>query len=154
MSKRELPPKDLQLGLAVAEQLHTRRQFHSTPFFNSATGQVEQWQRQFFTIEENGGFDPGEIHVINHTLSLNTGVKGKFPGGSWDYELTYGHSQSLLESKEPALIAAKAQALYLGPALGTDPSSGLTIYDAPPSRLYTPLTVAQFPLDHPGLDRP
>ena len=23
-----------------------------TPFFNTATGQVEEWQRQFFTIEE------------------------------------------------------------------------------------------------------
>jgi len=115
-----------------------------TPFFNSATGQVEQWQRQYFTIEENGGFDAGEIHLINHTLSLNTGVKGKFPGSEWDYEVTFGHSHNYLESREPALVAAKAQALYLGPSLGVDPGSLLNIYNAPPSRLYTPLTVSQF----------
>ena len=48
------------------------------PFFNQATGQVEQWQRRYFTIEENGGFDPGEIHNIDNALSFNTGVKGTF----------------------------------------------------------------------------
>jgi outer membrane receptor protein involved in Fe transport len=115
-----------------------------TPFFNRATGQVEQWERQFFTVEENGGFDAGEIHEINHTLSLNTGVEGKLPVGDWAYELTFGHSQNYLESREPALISAKAQALYLGSPLGIDPNSGLETYYAPPSRLYTPLTVAQF----------
>jgi len=115
-----------------------------TPFFNSATGQVEQWERQFFTLEENGGLEAGEIHEINHTLSLNTGIKGKLFGSNWDYEVTFGTSHNYLESREPALISAKAQALYLGPSLGIDPTSDLNIYYAPPSRLYTPLTVAQF----------
>jgi iron complex outermembrane recepter protein len=42
------------------------------------------------------------------------------------------------------LVSAKAQAFYLGPSLGIDPVSGYNEYDAPISRLYTPLTVAQF----------
>ncbi|MBS0417839.1 MAG: TonB-dependent receptor [Proteobacteria bacterium] len=115
-----------------------------TPFFNAATGQVEQWQRQYFTLEENGGLDPGEIHAVNHSLSLNTGIKGALPGGAWGYELTFGHAHNYLENREPALLAAKAQALYLGPSLGVDPQTGLNIYNAPPDRLYTPLTVDQF----------
>jgi outer membrane receptor protein involved in Fe transport len=114
------------------------------PFYNLATGQVEQWQRKYFTIEENGGFEPGEIHNIDNTLTLNTGVKGAFGDGGWRYEALFGHSQNRLESKEPALVSAKAQALYLGPSLGIDPDSGYDIYNAPISRLYTPLTVAQF----------
>lgn len=114
------------------------------PFYNAATGQVEQWQRRYFTIEENGGFDPGTIHNINHTVSLNTGLKGKFGSSDWAYEALLGHSQSTLESKWPALVASAAQALYLGPSLGTDPDSGYQIYNAPVSRLYTPLTVQQF----------
>lgn len=114
------------------------------PFFNQATDQVEQWQRKYFTIEENGGFEAGEIHNINQTLSINTGVKGALANSNWFYEALFGYSQSRLESKEPALVSAKAQALYLGPSLGIDPTTGLNIYDAPPSRLYTPLTVAQF----------
>ena len=113
------------------------------PFYNSATGQIEEWQRRYFTIEENGGFNPGMIRNINNTLSLNTGIKGTF-GESWNYEALFSHSQNQLESKWPALVSAKAQALYLGPSLGVDPDSGLQIYDAPISRLYTPLTVAQF----------
>jgi iron complex outermembrane receptor protein len=116
-----------------------------TPFYNTATGQVEEWGRQYFTIEENGGFKPGEIRNINNTLSLNAGIKGTFGADSdWNYEANFEHSQNKLEEKWPALVAAKAQALYLGPSLGVDPDSGYQMYYAPPSRLYTPLTVAQF----------
>jgi iron complex outermembrane recepter protein len=114
------------------------------PFFNQATGQVEQWQRRYFTIEENGGFEPGEIHNINNTVSVNTGLKGTFGQSTWNYEALIGYSQSRLEQKWPALVSAKAQALYLGPSLGIDPDTGYDIYNAPISRLYTPLTVAQF----------
>lgn len=114
------------------------------PFYNQATGQVEQWQRKYFTIEENGGFGPGLIRNINNTLSLNTGIKGSIPDTNWTYEALFGHSQNGLESKEPALVSSKAQALYLGPSLGIDPNSGYNIYNAPISRLYTPLTVAEF----------
>jgi iron complex outermembrane receptor protein len=114
------------------------------PFYNQATGQVEQWQRKYFTIEENGGFRAGMIRNINNTLSLNTGIKGSIPDTNWTYEALFGHSQSGLESKEPALISDKAQALFLGPSLGVDADSGYNIYNAPVSRLYTPLTVSEF----------
>ena len=75
---------------------------------------------------------------------MNTGLKGTFGDEHWNYEALFGHSQNRLESKWPALVSAKAQALYLGPSLGIDPDSGYKIYNAPISRLYTPLTVAQF----------
>ncbi len=116
-----------------------------TPFYNVATGQVEQWQRRYFTIEENGGFRPGMIRNINNTFSLNTGVKGSFGGNDdWNYEANFEHAQNTVSEKWPALVAAKAQALYLGPSLGVDPDSGYQMYDAPVSRFYTPLSVAQF----------
>ena len=121
-----------------------------TPFYNTATGQVEQWGRRYFTIEENGGFKPGMIRNINNTLSLNTGIKGTLGRDSdWNYEANFEHSQNQLEGKWPALIAAKAQALYLGPSLGPyidedGNDTGYQMYNAPTSRLYTPLTVAQF----------
>ena len=144
---------DFQAGTSHQDSYNTPLQWENSyqlngdstpvPFYNQATGQVEQWQRKYFTIEENGGFDAGEIRNISNTYTLNTGLKGSF-GDSWNYEALFGHSQNELESKEPALISAKAQALYLGPSLGIDPDSGYNIYDAPISRLYTPLTVAQF----------
>lgn len=115
-----------------------------TAFYNTATGQVEQWQRKYFTVEENGGLDAGKIRNFNRALSVNTGLKGSFGASNWNYEALLSYSENTLENREPALVLAKAQALYLGPDLGTDPGSGLESYYAPPSRLYTPLTVSQF----------
>ena len=127
----------------MGEQFRSGWHLGAGAFFNQATGQVEQWQRRYFTIEENGGFDAGEIHNNNVTFSINTGVKGAFDA-DWSYEALLGYSQNKLKEKWPVLISAKAQALYLGPSLGTDPGSGYQIYNAPISRLYTPLTVDQF----------
>ena len=114
-----------------------------TPFYNTATDQVEQWQRQYFTYEENGGLDRAMIRNINNTYSLNAGIKGTV-GEAWNYEVMFSHAQNDLEAKWPALVAAKAQMLYLGPSLGVDPDSGYQMYYAPHERLYTPLTPAQF----------
>ena len=119
-----------------------------TPFYNQATGQVEQWGRRYFTIEENGGFKPGMIRNIGNSISLNTGIKGTLGADSdWNYEANFEHAQNKVLEKWPALIAAKATALYLGPSTGTyTDADGNTfpMYNAPTSRLYTPLTVAQF----------
>ncbi|MBS0613719.1 MAG: TonB-dependent receptor [Proteobacteria bacterium] len=114
------------------------------PFYNQATGQVEQWQREYFTLEEEGGFDAATLRNNSKTLSLNTGIKGTIGDTNWNYEALFGHSQNQLESITPGILSAKAQALYLGPSLGTDPDSGYEIYNAPVSRLYTPLTPAEF----------
>ncbi|MEO6926854.1 MAG: TonB-dependent receptor, partial [Rhodanobacter sp.] len=118
---------DILAGTSHQESYNTPLQWQNSyqlngdstpiPFYNQATGQVEQWQRRYFTIEENGGFGPGKIRNINNTLSLNTGVKGSFGSDSkWNYEATFGHSQNQLEMKWPALVSSRAQALYLGPS--------------------------------------
>jgi len=145
---------DLQAGTSHQDSYNTPLEWQNSyqlngdstpiPFYNSATNEIEQWQRRYFTIEENGGFGPGTIRNIDNTLSFNTGLKGTFADGTWNYEALYGHSQNELKSKWPALISARAQALYLGPSLGIDPDSGLEIHYAPYDRMYTPLTVAEF----------
>jgi outer membrane receptor protein involved in Fe transport len=144
---------DLQAGYTHQDSYNSPLQWQNSvaqnggsvpvPFYNSATGQIEQWQRMYFTPNEEGGLQAGEIHNFDTTISLNAGIKGSF-GSNWTYEGFYGHSQNRLVDETPALIDSKAAALYLGPSLGIDPASGYNIYDAPPSRLYTPLTVAQF----------
>ncbi len=115
-----------------------------TPFLNLATGRVEQWQRKYFTYEENGGFDTAMIRNYGRSLTLNGGVQGSIGGSRWRYELTANYSESRLESREPAILQSAIQNYYLGPQLGVDGDTGLPIYDAPNSRLYTPLTTAQF----------
>lgn len=144
---------DLQYSTSHQETYNTQLKWQNsypingdaspTPFYNTATDQVEQWQRQYFTYEENGGLKRAMIRNINNTYSLNTGIKGTF-GDSWNYEALFSHAQNKLKAKWPALLAAKAQMFYLGPALGVDPDSGYLMYNAPHSRFYTPLTPDQF----------
>ncbi|WP_430390960.1 TonB-dependent receptor domain-containing protein [Dyella sp. 20L07] len=111
-------------------------------FYNRATDQVEYWQRQF-TPEEMGGLNNGMISNVQRTFSLTTGIKGKL-AQDWDYEASIAHSQYHATISWPQTIAGKANDLFLGPQLGVDEDSGLPIFDADPSRLYTPLTRSEY----------
>lgn len=111
-------------------------------FFNRATDQIEYWQRQF-SPEEMGGLHRGMIETTQKTFSLTTGFKGNI-GEHWDYEAALSHSQYKAQIGWPQTVAASANALFLGPQLGVDEDSGLPIFDADPSRLYTPLTRAEY----------
>lgn len=111
-------------------------------FYNNATNQIEYWQRQF-TPEEMGGLRKGFIETTQKTLGFTTGLKGSF-GKSWDWEASLSHSQYKASISWPQIVASKANDLFLGPQLGVDDDSGYPIFDADPSRLYTPLTRAEY----------
>jgi len=110
-------------------------------FFNQATGQVEYWQRQF-SPEEMGGLDAGKIKNDQRTFSIATGITGTI-AEAWDYEATLSHAQYQATIGWPRIIAANANALFLGPQLGVD-EDGYPIFNADPDRLYTPLTRAEY----------
>ncbi len=110
-------------------------------FYNQSTEQVEYWQRQF-TLEEMGGLENGTVNTVQKTFSLTTGFKGVF-GADWDYEVAFSHSQYKASISWPQIVAAKANALFLGPQLGVD-EDGFPIFDADYSRMYTPLTRAEY----------
>jgi len=110
-------------------------------FYNQATDDVEFWQRQF-SPEEMGGLGNGMIRSVQKTFSVTTGFKGKL-GEAWDYEASLSHSQYQASISWPQIIAAKANALFLGPQLGED-DDGFPIYNADPTRLYRPLTRAEY----------
>ncbi|MCR6685929.1 TonB-dependent receptor [Pseudoxanthomonas sp.] len=110
-------------------------------FFNQATDQVEYWQRQF-SPEEIGGLNRNMIETTQKTLGLTTGFKGSF-AADWDYEASLSWSQYKAEISWPQILAARANALFLGEQLGED-DDGFPIFDADPARLYTPLTRAEY----------
>lgn len=110
-------------------------------FYNQATDQVEYWQR-VFTLEEMGGLGNGMVRTVQNTFGATTGLRGTF-ARDWDWELSFSHSQYKARIRWPQIVAAKANALFLGPLLGYD-GDGLPIYDADPARLYTPLTRAEY----------
>ena len=94
---------------------------------------------------------PARSTTSINTLSLNTGIKGTIADSSWNYEALFGHSQNKLESKEPALVSAKAQALYLGPLAGHRSGQPATeIYNAPHQPAVYAADRGAVPLHHPG----
>jgi len=111
-------------------------------FFNEQTGDLDNWYRQF-TPEEMGGLERGNVHSDQTTITITPGIKGKF-GENWKYEAYLNHSSYELEVSWPQIVASAANELFLGPQLGVDEDSGLAIFDADPTRLYTPLTRAEY----------
>lgn len=111
-------------------------------FFNQATGALDSWYRQF-TPEESGGLSRGLIRNHSTAFTVTPGIRGEWQGG-WAYEAVLNHSEYRSQVRWPMIVAAAANRLYLGPQLGVDPDSGYPIFNAPVSRLYTPLTTAQY----------
>lgn len=140
---------DLQLGYHEVEMFRDVANWsYQAPdgneqgyFFNQATDQTEYWQRQF-TPEEMGGLSNGTIRNRQRTFSLTTGLKGSW-GEHWDWEAALSHSQYQSTISWPQIVAAKGNDLFLGPQLGTT-DEGLPIFNADPSRLYRPLTRAEY----------
>jgi outer membrane receptor protein involved in Fe transport len=109
-------------------------------FYNAFDDTIDDWSRQF-TPEETGGLEMQRSRQV--TYSVTPGVRGTL-GGKWDYELSLNYSAYKSTVRWPQIIASKATALYLGPQLGVDPGSGYPIFNANPTRLYRPLTTAEY----------
>lgn len=82
------------------------------------------------------------VRSTQKTFSVTTGFKGNL-AGNWDYEAALSHSQYQSRISWAQIIASKANDLFPGPQLGVD-DDGFPIYNAAPSRLYRPLTRAEY----------
>lgn len=111
-------------------------------FYNAATDQIEYWQRQF-SPEEMGGLDNGKVKTTQKTFGVVGGFKGTI-GEAWDYEASLSHSQYRAVIRWPQIVASLANRLYLGAAQGVDEDSGFDIFNADPTRLYRPLSPAEY----------
>ncbi|WP_297803895.1 TonB-dependent receptor [uncultured Brevundimonas sp.] len=113
-------------------------------FFNANTGSLEGWQRQF-SPEEMGGLARGFTRNRSDSFTITPGIKGTFGEGDvWGYEIALNHSEYRSKVSFPQVIAAKANAFFLGPQLGVDADSGYAIFAPDVSRLYTPLTPQEY----------
>lgn len=115
-------------------------------FFNSHDGIGDNWYR-IFTPEEMGGLSAAMRHVDSTNFTLTPGVRGVFgANGDWHYEASLNYSAYDSRVVFPLINFRKANDLFLGPQLGVDSSLGedLPVFDADPTRFYTPLTTAQY----------
>jgi outer membrane receptor protein involved in Fe transport len=114
-------------------------------FFNPQFGDeggIDSWYRQF-SPEEMGGLERSMIHNDQRTITVTPGIRGSF-GDNWGYEAYVNHTQYEMTVSWPRIVAAAANNLFLGEQQGVDEDSGLPIFDASVSRLYTPLSRTEF----------
>jgi len=114
------------------------------PFWNSTTQRLENWSRTF-TPEEAGGLDNFERTYLERSWSASVGARGQFGDSGWHYDANYSISEySSTQSRNRFL--AGLDNYFLGPQTGTQDYLGETfpVYAADPSKLYTPLTPAQY----------
>ncbi|UXI68081.1 TonB-dependent receptor plug domain-containing protein [Tahibacter amnicola] len=110
-------------------------------FFNAQTGALESWQR-IFTPEEVGGLDAILDYNRDRTASMNVGIEGSL--GDWHYDAGYAHSAFHIVQAHRAIVAADADRFFLGQSQGVDDDTGYTIFSPDPTRLYRPLTQAEY----------
>ncbi|MGN4197164.1 TonB-dependent receptor domain-containing protein [Burkholderia gladioli] len=110
-------------------------------FFNDLTQANETWTRRF-SPQEIGGASVWNKRWDDFAANVITGLRGKLPDSSWNYELTYSASGYQSRATVPRLRAG-IDSYFLGPQLGTA-ADGAPIYAPDPTRFSTPLTPAQF----------
>jgi len=109
-----------------------------------AGAQLDNWYRQF-TPEEMGGLNAGMTRNKSTTFSITPGIRGKFGADNrWGYEVSLNHAEYRSTIAFPQVVIDKANAFFLGPQMGTDPDGVYARFDANPTRLYTPLTPAEY----------
>jgi iron complex outermembrane receptor protein len=111
-------------------------------FFNESEGVLDFWQR-IISPEEMGGLERGMTRTKQETLTVTPGIRGAF-SENWAYEAYFNHTQYELKVSWPQIVASAANELFLGEQTGIDDDSGYASFDAPVSRLYTPLTQAEY----------
>lgn len=151
---------DLQLGRQTVKLLtgtngndvtsdHMAWEFHDPDstsnankiFYNATTGHYEIWSRQF-APEEVGGLENRMNSTEQKTLAVTTGFDGSF-GQDWNWEAAYNHSEYKAVVEMPRIKADVANRFFLGEQQGYD-ADGYAIFSPDPTRLFTPLTPAEF----------
>ena len=111
----------------------------SRTFYNLATSQLENWSRTL-APEETGGAFGAANHYAELAWNGAVGARGKI-GNSWHWDVSYDRSDYRSDQRRLRLLSGITR-FFLGPRLGVE--DGFPVYDAPASRLYTPLTVSDF----------
>lgn len=111
----------------------------SSTFYNLATNRLEGWTHTL-TPEETGGAMGIASRYDEAAWNVVAGARGRI-GGNWHWDLSYNRSQYRSDQSRVRLLSG-IDNHYLGQQQGT--VNGYAAYNAPDSRLYTPLSVTDF----------
>ncbi|WP_031370847.1 TonB-dependent receptor plug domain-containing protein [Lysobacter antibioticus] len=133
---------DLQLGISSIEN-NTRAPSWTSDnnyFYNQASGLNEIWYRRI-APEEIGSAHANNNRFLERSWAFTTGLRGSFGESGWDFEVAYNRGRYENRTKRRQFLKGINE-FYLGPRLGT--RNGIGVYNPSPSRLYQPLTPADY----------
>lgn len=113
------------------------------PFWNEATGRLEQWTR-VMTPEEVGGVSHIYTNFLEHSWTGVLGARGTFGSSDWHYEAAFNRSVNTTDQSFLRYLAS-VDNFFLGPQIGTHEFDGVAypVYNADPAtHLFVPLTSA------------
>lgn len=111
----------------------------SSTFYNRATSRLEAWSHAL-TPEETGGAMGIGSRYDEAAWTVVAGIHGRI-GSTWHWDLSYNRSEYRSDQSRVRLLSG-IDSYYLGQQQGT--VGGNAAYNAPASRLYTPLSFADF----------
>lgn len=109
-------------------------------FLNANTGRFEEWQR-FFSPEEIGSSTNNDNQTTDN-YTVTAGAQGTFGQSNWDWNAYYFRSEQKVKDSMLWPLKDKVEAFFLGQSQGD--YYGYPIYSPDPSRMYTPLTEADY----------
>lgn len=94
---------------------------------------------RYLSPSEIGGLDNAltKSHEVN--FDFNAGLRGTI-ADRFDWEVSIGHAEYKLEERFPTIWEDRAAEYFLGPSLGTDPTTGLSIRTPDYDRLWYPIS--------------
>ncbi|MBU6247599.1 MAG: TonB-dependent receptor [Xanthomonadaceae bacterium] len=109
-------------------------------FFNANTNRFELWQR-IFAPEEIGATTNNDSQTSD-SVTVTLGARGTFGQSNWDWDTYYFRSQQQVKDQMLWPLKSKVEQFFLGQQQGT--YYGYPVYAPNPSRMYTPLTPADY----------
>ena len=115
----------------------------SANYLDRDSGQVRSLLR-YFVPSEIGGVDRSLTLSNEVNWDFNTGLRGTVFNDRFNWDVAIGRSEYSLEERFPTIHEARAADFFLGPSLGTDAASGLSIHAPDYDRLWNPVSRADY----------
>ncbi len=111
----------------------------SNTFYDPNLGRSLSMVR-YFSPSQIGGVDYSLTKSEEVNFDFQTGLRGTVFNDRFDWDVAVGHAEYSLRERFPTVHEARTADFFLGPSLGIDPGTGLSIHTPDYDRLWYPIT--------------
>lgn len=111
----------------------------SATFYDPNLGRSLSMVR-YLSPSQIGGVDNALTKSEEVNFDFQTGLRGTVFNDRFDWDVAVGHAEYSLRERFPTAHEARTADFFLGPSLGIDPGTGLSIHTPDYDRLWYPIT--------------